>query len=225
MSDNLSYVATSTINLESFRKDLIISSSFEDGLLEFDEEFPFVNSVTATSPLNNDEANSSNFGNARSSLEIEKYTLGFVAKYVKEQKKALLKHITNDLVSKLRYFSYDDESMDAIWMTYDSILEKISIEYLGEVLQGIFLSHNDYPNILCGICRLLTSLELDEVYPWGPMILVGLLNHKNETVKEYSVILLDNWKDKSLIPVLRNIDCHSSWLQAYVQDVLLSLEE
>lgn len=56
------------------------------------------------------------------------------------------------------------------------------------------------------------------------MILIGLLNHKNETVKEYAVMLLDNWKDKSLVPVLRNIDCKSKWLQEYIKDVLFSLE-
>lgn len=224
MSDNTSYVVSSTINLQSFIKKLTMSSSLKNMLFELDEESPSYNLETTTAQLDSDETNTSNFNNTRTSLEIEKRTLGFVAEYSKEQKDQLVERITNELVSKLRYFSYDDESMDPIWAVCDRVLEETSVEILGEALQHIYLAHNDYPNILCGVCRLLTALDLDEVTPWGPMILIGLLNHKNETVKEYSVILLDNWKDTSLIPVLRNLDCRASWLQAYINEVLLSLE-
>lgn len=224
MNDNTTYVVSSTINLQSFVKKLTMSSSLENILFELDEDYSSCDLETATAQQDSDETNTSNFNNTRTSLEIEKQALGILAEYKKNQKEQLVERITNELVSKLRYFSYDDESMGAIWAVCDRVLEETSVEILGEALQKIYLAHNDYPNILCGVCRLLTSLELDEVTPWGPMILIGLLNHKNETVKEYSVILLDNWKDTSLIPVLRNLDCRAPWLQAYIKEVLLSLE-
>ena len=223
MSNNATYVVSSTIYLQSFVKELTKNSSLKNMFFKMEEDFPSFDLETATAPVDSDGTNSSNFNNTRAPLEVEKRTLAFVAEYSKGQKEQLIERITNELVSKLRYFNYDDESMEAIWAVCDRVVEESSVEVLGETLQKIYLAHNDCPNILCGICRLLTSLELDEVNPWGPMILIGLLNHKNETVKEYSVILLDNWKDASLIPVLRNLDCHTSWLQAYIEEVLLSL--
>ena len=223
MSDNIAYIVSSTINLPFFFEAIDTNSSLKQMFLDMEENYPSFDLETTTVKYDNEETNTSNFNNIRTSLEIEKRTLGYVADYTKEQKVQLINGITDEFVSKLKYFSYDDDSMDMLWEVYDRVLEKASLDIIGEVLQKIYLDYNDYPNILCGICRLLADLELDEVSPWGQMILIGLLNHKNETVKEYSVVLLDNWKDIKLAPVLRNLDCRESWLKAYVNEVLLSL--
>ena len=61
--------------------------------------------------------------------------------------------------------------------------------------------------------------------PWGPTMLVGLLSHKNESVKEYAVAIVENWTDIDLLPLLKNLDCASVWLKEYIQDVVSYLEE
>lgn len=223
MTENVPYIVSSTVSIHPFCKFLFSNSSFQDDTLEFEEEAPENKLDTTTSRFNEDSIDTSNFKATRPSLEVEKSTLGFVAKYEQEQKELLLERISNEIVARLQFFTYDDESIEPVWTVCDRIIDETSLDILGTALQGIYLSHNDCPNILCGICKYLTTYDLDEVTPWGPLILIGLLNHKDETVKEYAVLLLDNWKDKKLIPVLRNLDCQATWLQAYIKDVLLSL--
>ena len=96
---------------------------------------------------------------------------------------------------------------------------------LGEVLQNIYVRYNDYPNMLIGICKSIGYFELNDVMPWGPTMLVGLLSHKNESVKEYAVAIVENWADIDLLPLLKNLDCASVWLKEYIQDVVSYLEE
>ena len=52
-----------------------------------------------------------------------------------------------------------------------------------------------------------------------------LLSHKNESVKEYAVAIVENWADIDLLPLLKNLDCASVWLKEYIQDVVSYLEE
>ena len=74
--------------------------------------------------------------------------------------------------------------------------------------------------IFCAPC----SFDLQQTAEWGPMILLSLLNHKNDTVKEYAVFLLENWRDLSLLPMLKNLDCRAPWLRAYIDSVVSELE-
>lgn len=78
---------------------------------------------------------------------------------------------------------------------------------------------------MCGLCKCLISFDYDEVFPWGQSILVGLLNHRNETVKEYAVSLLDNWKRIELVDLLKNLEIKSNWLSEYVVSVIRAIEK
>lgn len=214
---------STTINIQPLLGFLTKSSSLQANDVKYEEVPISKYSHSATNGDSSQSLGTSFSQSTRLALEVEKNTLELLAKYTQEKNIAYQKRITKELQSVLRFFSYDDESIEPVWYVCERILEESPLSTLGTVFQNIYLSHNDEPNILCGICKYLTTYDLDEVSPWGPLILIGLLNHKDETVKEYAVMLLDNWKDKTLIPVLRNLDCKSSWLKAYIQDVLSSL--
>lgn len=145
-----------------------------------------------------------------------------VSQLQEKQKQIITKR---QITSALKHFSFDDEGLEAVWRIAEEYLKSNSLSSLGNLFQEIYISSNDNINTICGICQYLASFDLDDVSPWGTMILICALNHKDETVKEYAVTLLDNWKDKSLAPVLRNLDCHSNWLRKYIENVLHSLEE
>lgn len=225
MTENTTYNISSAVTLHPFLKFLEQNASFVQNSISFEEDCTTQELTSATNTHESKSEDTSFFQITRPSLEVEKNILGFIAHYSQEQKIRFEDRIKEEILSKLTYFSYDDESIEPVWAVCERILENTSLDVLGNALQKIYLSQNDFPNVLCGICKYLTTFDLDEVSPWGPLILIGLLNHKNETVKEYAVMLLDNWKDKSLIPVLRNLDCSAPWLKAYIADVLLSMEE
>lgn len=155
----------------------------------------------------------------------ENYLIGYKTKKEKEKLKQLIQRLTQELVVELKYFSTDDNEVSLAERKILNIEEEYSFRVLGEVLQNIYIKYNDHPNMLAGICKGLGRFDLEEVLPWGPTMLAGLLVHKSEVVKEYAVALVENWSDVTLLPILRNLDCASLWLQEYISDVVSFLEE
>ena len=214
---------STTVSIHPLLRLLSNSSSLFLNEVKYEEISPIRHTPSTTNIDLSQPTGASFSQHVRHVLEVEKNAIELLAKQTQAQKASYQERITKELLSVLSFFSYDDESIEPVWYLCERILNESTLSTLGTVLQDIYLSHNDDPNILCGICKYLTTFDLDEVSPWGPLILIGMLNHKDETVKEYAVMLLDNWKDETLIPVLRNLDCKSSWLRAYIQDVLSSL--
>lgn len=155
---------------------------------------------------------------------FEKYLIEYKTKREQEKINQLINKLTWELVAELKYFSVDDSEISSAERKILDIEEKYSFRILGEVLQTIYVEYNDYPNMLAGICKGLERFDLDEVLPWGPTMLSGLLVHKSEVVKEYAVSLIENWSDTTLLPILRNLECSSLWLQEYISDVVKYLE-
>lgn len=171
-----------------------------------------------------DAAETANFSQKYCFFEIAESSSSLSEVSEKEQRDAAIKVIEDMLTPALSFFAYDDDSIIYAWEIIDRWDGKYSYDVLGEAFQRIYFSQAEHPNILCGLSKCLMSYELEEMFPWGASILVCMLNHTNETVKEYAVMLLENWKDKTLCPALRSMDCASDWLKDYVSNVLADLE-
>ena len=165
-----------------------------------------------------------NFWIQRKPLSFEKAYLGSIAKYENEVREQYISNATQQLIDRLKFYNYDDETEELFWPVIDDIVTKFSISVLGSAFQSIIVKYNDFPNILCGVAKCLCSFDLPDTSSWGPMILISLLSHKSETVKEYAVMLLENWENRDLLPILRNIDCHATWLRGYINSVIANLE-
>lgn len=129
------------------------------------------------------------------------------------------------LAAALKYFSKDDRDISYAENLAFEVEKDYSTRILGEALQKNYLRYNDYPDMLAGICKILQNFELREVSPWGPTILMGMLNHKSETVLEYAAAVVEDWADTELLPVLRNLNCSSGWLKEYINSIVKYLEE
>lgn len=155
---------------------------------------------------------------------FENYLIEYKAKKEQEKIDQLIDKLVWELVVELKYFSTDESEISSAERKILDIEENYSFRILGEVLQTIYVKYNDHPNMLAGLCKGLERFDLDEVLPWGPTMLSGLLVHKSEVVKEYAVSLVENWSDTTLLPILRNLECSSLWLQEYISDVVKYLE-
>lgn len=173
-------------------------------------------------------ANTDNLSYNNSQRELsdfEKRVIESVVQHDTRSKEQYALEIKPKLINRLKLYNYDEDSENYIWSLIDEIIIKVSLHDIGSIFQDIVIKYNDFPNILCAIAKCLCSFELNETMSWGPMILIALFSHRNETVKEYAVMLLDNWEDRSLLPILRNLDCRSIWLQEYINCVVKKLEE
>lgn len=164
-----------------------------------------------------------NFSTQRIPLWLENKLLDFIALTDEEKRRKLINDTVSKLMPYLELYNYDEDSENYIWSVVDNIASK-SISILGAAFQEIVIRRNDCVNILCAIAKCLCSFELQQTAEWGPMILLSLFSHKSDTVKEYAVFLLENWQDKSLLPILKNLDCRAAWLKAYIDSVVFEIE-
>ncbi len=155
---------------------------------------------------------------------FEEYTrriLDFKQGEAKKTKEVLKK----ELISELKIFHTEDEDISSAERKIMEIVKTYSFSVLGDIIQSIYLEYNDYPYVLAGICKSLCRYDLEQVYPWGPTMLGGLLLHKSDIVKEYTVELIENWEDVKILPLLRNLECSTAWLKKYISNVVEYLEE
>lgn len=165
--------------------------------------------------------------------KLKKENISYIEKLITEEKALaeqkkwdeLVTHLTMRMTNALKYFSVEDSDLTSAERLAIEIERKFSSRILGEVLQNIYVRYNNCPNMLIGICESIGHFELNDVMPWGPTMLVGLLSHRSENVKEYAVAVVENWADVDLLPLLKNLDCASVWLREYIQDVVNYLED
>lgn len=121
----------------------------------------------------------------------------------------------------LRCFENADE--ESFWRITDEIVSSKANVIIGQACQKIVFEHFDSVHALCCIAKFLTNFDLPDAEPWGPIVLASLLNHKDAQVVESAVILLDNWEDAKLLPLLKNLSFSSDWLCGYIDEVVVRL--
>ena len=127
------------------------------------------------------------------------------------------------LLKSFDYLIQGDEI--TFWHIADSVVETTPYAVIGNACQTIMSEHYAKAPLMCSLALFLCGLDLDDVKPWGISILISLLFHKDERVKESAVTVLDNWGDVSMLPILMNIDFCPGWLADYVADVIFRLEQ
>ncbi len=136
----------------------------------------------------------------------------------------LVKQISRVLVIALKEYSLESETLSRAEELICEIADKYSLRFLGEVLMGIYVSYYGQQNVITGICSSLERFDAEEVSPWGQSIVIGLVNHKSDLVKERVISLIENWGDPSLLSALKNIEISSVWMREYVNGVIAYLE-
>ena len=137
----------------------------------------------------------------------------------------LLRTKEQEVLYALRNFSFEYEMESQAEELILCLAEKYSMRFLGEILSNIYIKYFGEQRVISGICVSLERFDPDEVSPWGQSIVIGLINHKSLMVQERVVNLIDNWGDKSLLPALKNIDVHSTWMREYVDSVIAYLDD
>lgn len=137
----------------------------------------------------------------------------------------LVKLIEKKLTKALKEYSLESETLSQAEEMVCEVADRYPLRLLGEALTGIYINCYDQQNVIAGICSSLERFDATEVAPWGQSIVIGLVNHKSDLVKERVISLIENWGDTSLLTVLKNIDISSTWMREYVNGVITYLED
>jgi len=92
-------------------------------------------------------------------------------------------------------------------------------------LNELFNNNFSRPSIMVGILRVLANFNYDEIKPEGITMSIAALSHSNPEVRECGIRSFESWDHKECLPILRNITCKEQWLQDYLDQVIMDLEE
>lgn len=137
----------------------------------------------------------------------------------------LISQIEQRLMVALNNYSLESEILSKSEELICEIVDNYSLRVLGEVLTSIYIKCYGVQNVIAGICSGLERFDAEEVFPWGHSIVIGLINHKSDLVKERVISLIENWGDASLLTALKSIDISSDWMREYVNEVISYLED
>ncbi|WP_418747099.1 hypothetical protein [Frisingicoccus sp.] len=160
----------------------------------------------------------------RELTSVEKQLLTNSVQNEEKQYSVLVAGLEQELLILLKNYSLENETMSLAESKIYDIANKYSFRVLGDIIQRLYVQYYNLPNVIAGICTSLERFDACEVMPWGQSMILGLINHKNELVKERVIGLIENWADVSLLPALKNIDISSEWMREYVDEVILFLE-
>lgn len=92
-------------------------------------------------------------------------------------------------------------------------------------LNEIFLKYFNDEQILIGVLRIIGRFSEQMIFPQGQTIALASLCHKNDEIKELGIRAFEKWISYDSLNILSKIKTETHWLQEYVDQVILDLNE
>ncbi|MBB1150792.1 hypothetical protein H4K35_11810 [Myroides sp. NP-2] len=136
----------------------------------------------------------------------------------------LKENVTPLFISLLKYedfeFGHKSESIKLIQNEL-RINRIVTINWLNDIFLKAF---TDDDKVLIGLLRVLEYFDEDTFYPTSQVIALAALSHQNDEVKELAVRAFENWGSIKSYEILKKVHSDTSWLKAYINEVLKDIE-
>ena len=141
------------------------------------------------------------------------------------EKKELISRLVKMLERELLKWSTEDFIPSSAEKCIIKIEHMFGFSVMGDVIQYIIGNNYDKVDFICGICEALMRYDFEELLPWGRTLLPSLIIHPSEDIKRWAMLLVDNWNDVRLLPMLANIEVCSPLLKEYLDEVVNNLRK
>ena len=107
----------------------------------------------------------------------------------------------------------------------ESKIKEYGSLFIFELVNEIFLDEFKNPFIASGIILTLSHMDYSIVSPQGPTMALAALSNKDEEVVESGIRAFENWEEKDCLIFLESVTIKFDWLNCYLKDVILYLQE
>ena len=132
--------------------------------------------------------------------------------------------ITNEFINCIK-----DEPFEFGFISKSEIIIKEQLEINAMAtknwLNELYLNNFSNETILIGILRLLGRFNETLIEPQGITMAMAAIIHKNNEIKELGVRAFENWGSRNCLRFLKTIHIEEKWLQEYIDDIIIDLEE
>ncbi|MBF0510041.1 MAG: hypothetical protein HQK57_14100 [Deltaproteobacteria bacterium] len=94
-----------------------------------------------------------------------------------------------------------------------------------EWLLSVFVDYFSDLKIMIGLLQVILHMDYFDIYPQGQDIALAALAHSDAEVRECGIRAFENWGTPESLRILKTINYREKWLQEYIDQVILDLEE
>ena len=102
----------------------------------------------------------------------------------------------------------------------DDQLTDENISYIKSALNELYLECIKNSHVLTGIMLMAGRVSYDKASPELPTMAIGLLQHKDDDVRDRAIQAFERWNSKKGLGVLESLRCEKAWMQRYVDKVI-----
>ena len=131
---------------------------------------------------------------------------------VEQYKIEILSIIQNDIFED-GFYSQSESFIDD-QLTHDNIA------YIKSALNELYIEFIKNSHVLTGIMLMCGRVSYDDAFPELQTMAIGLLQHKDDEVRDREIQSFERWNSKKGLNVLESLRCEKTWMQRYVNKVI-----
>lgn len=203
------------MDIETLLRDLELSTKNLNSSIEIDELFKDFKSTPVVLQqeieLSEDE-NSTNYSINENQLNAER--LEFLENKITPLFLSIIKSEDFEFGQRSESINLVEEQLKINQVATQNWFNKLYLKYFAS---------ND--TILLSLLRIVEYVDKDLLYPTGQTMALASLSHRNDEVKEMGVRILESWCCAESYEILKNLKVESTWLQEYINQVLIDIKE
>ena len=157
------------------------------------------------------------------SKELIKSKLSFIRQPFQEInkiRKQLIDQYKTEIISIIQNDNFEDGVYSQSEAFIDDHLTSENVSYIKSALNELYLQFIKNSHVLTGIMLMAGRILYDVAWPELPTMAIGLLQHRDDEVRDRAIQAFERWNSKKGLDVLESLRCEKSWMQRYVDKVI-----
>ena len=147
-----------------------------------------------------------------------------IQKNEQEVRRLIVEQYKNDILSIALNDHFESGTVSSSENYITTVANDNNVSYICEAFNELYLEYYKNEHVLTSILIMLGTLSYEQVFPQGQTMALGLLQHSDIAIRDRAVQLFERWNSKKGIPLLRKQHSDCTWLQRYINTVLMYLE-
>lgn len=135
-------------------------------------------------------------------------------------RKQLVDRYKIEILSIIKNDKFEDGMYSQSEAFIDEQYNNSTGNYIKSALNELYIEFFCDTHVLTGIMLMAGCVSYDSASPELPTMAIGLLQHKDEEVRDCGIQAFERWNSKKGLVVLENLKCEKKWMQHYVDKVI-----
>lgn len=205
-----------------------VSSSIRHRVIETfvekEDTFVYSSQPYQQSQLENLPVQTNNFKKNRNAVSFGVATLDYIVQESVETRKRIVSQYMNEIRVLIKQDDFIDGETSQSERYMVEAYKQGNIDYIADAIMTLYASSLEDVHMLVGMLTMISCVPYNAIAPKGQIMAMGLLTNKALSVRDKAIQCFEKWNSKKGLDYLKSIDCTPTWLQKYVEKVMMYIE-